>query len=264
MLITGLFGSVAMAESSPHVSTALKIQQGADKAAEASQKKVDRYDDKASEALAEYKQVIRQVESLRTYNNQVQIMVENQEQGLASMHRQIASIEHTNIEVTPLMLKMVASLQAFVRLDLPFQQKERAYRVSRLQELMTNPNVTTSEKYRKILEAYQIESEFGRNIEAYKASLTSANSEGGENEEVHTYNFLRIGRIALMYQSLDGEETGFWNKETSQFESLPDSYRLGVSQGLKIARKQAPPSLIKLPIPAATPATTPADFAKGA
>ena len=142
------------------------------------------------------------------------------------------------------MLKMVDGLEQFVSLDVPFQLKERQDRVARLRKTMDSPNVTTSEKYRKILEAYQIESDFGRTIEAYEASL-------GEGDAIRTYNFLRIGRLALLYQSLDGEETGQWNNDTRQWEVLPDTYRNGVNQGLKIARKQAPHNLIKLPVAAA-------------
>ncbi|MHC5804471.1 DUF3450 family protein, partial [Streptococcus pyogenes] len=60
--------------------------------------------------------------------------------------------------------------------------------------------------------------------------------------------FLRVGRTALFYQSPDGAETGMWNKQTNQWESLPEGYRDAVEQGLRIAKKQAPPALIELPV----------------
>jgi len=164
------------------------------------------------------------------------------------MQRQIAQIDQTSTEVVPLMLKMIDSLEQFVSLDLPFQKVEREDRVAALTDLMNRADVTISEKYRKILEAYQIEEGFSRTIEAYKASLDKDGSE-------KTYEFLRVGRIALLYQSPDGMETGVWNKQTRQWEALPQEYRSAVEQGLRIAKKQAPPALIKLPVQTAEKAS---------
>lgn len=212
-----------------------------DKASEVSQNKVDKLSNQTQDLLADYKGVIRQVEALKVYNRQLQKVVNAQQTEIESMLEQIETLDQTNIEITPLMLKMVEALEEFIELDAPFQMQERRDRVARLKETLDSPNVTTSEKYRKILESYQIETDFGRTIEAYQASL-------GEGDDTRTYDFLRIGRVALLYQSLDGAETGQWNKETRQWEVLPESYRAGVNQGLKIARKQAPHNLIKLPV----------------
>ena len=64
-------------------------------------------------------------------------------------------------------------------------------------------------------------------------------------------DFLRVGRVLLAYQTQDRARTGFWNKQSRQWEPLPDSYRNAVTQGLRIARKQAAPDLLRLPVPAA-------------
>ena len=232
----------AMAEDT--LTSALKTQQKTDKASQVSQVKVDKFSEQTQELLGEYKSVIRQVEALKVYNDQLQKVVNAQQSEINSMLEQIKTLDQTNIEITPLMLKMIDALDEFVELDVPFQIKERRERVARLRTTMDSPNVTTSEKYRKILESYQIENDFGRTIEAYEASL-------GNGDDTRTYNFLRIGRVALLYQSLDGAETGQWNKATRKWEVLPESYRAGVNQGLKIARKQAPHNLIKLPVRAA-------------
>ena len=61
-----------------------------------------------------------------------------------------------------------------------------------------------------------------------------------------------VGRIALVYQTLDGEETGVWDQDAKDWVELDDSYRTPIKQGLKIARKQSAPDLIELPLPAAT------------
>ena len=146
------------------------------------------------------------------------------------------------VEIVPLMFGMIESLDEFIGLDMPFNLEERRNRVDTLRALMEDPDVTVSERYRKIMEAFQIETSFGRDVEATKGDL-----EGREVE------FLRIGRVLLAYQTADRSETGFWNKTSGQWEALPDEYRNFITEGLRIARKQAPPNLLMLPVPGQPP-----------
>ncbi|WP_456295979.1 DUF3450 domain-containing protein [Vibrio sp. AK197] len=221
--------------------TLLSTQAKADKSAKASQTKIDQYADKTDEMLAEYKEVLRQLDSMEIYNQQIERMVDSQQSELNSLNRQIAQIDQTAMEVVPLTLKMVDALDEFVALDLPFQTEERQHRIDELRRLMDRADVTTSEKFRKVMEAYQIEEGFSRSIESYKASLE-------RDGEVVTYDFLRLGRTALLYQSPDGADTGMWNQQIGEWQRLPETYRSAVQQGIRIAKKQAPPALIKLPV----------------
>lgn len=231
-------GSNAVAADS---GTVVSTQAKSNQSSEASQQKIDTYAESTEGMLAEYKGLLRQIDSMKVYNEQINRMVQSQQGELDSLNNQIAQIDQTATEVVPLTLKMIDALDEFVTLDLPFQKEERNKRVQELRRLMDRADVTTSEKFRKVMEAYQIEEGFSRSIESYKASLD-------RNGEVVTYDFLRIGRTALLYQSPDGVETGMWNQQTRQWEALPESYRIAVQQGIRIAKKQAPPALIKLPV----------------
>jgi hypothetical protein len=108
---------------------------------------------------------------------------------------------------------------------------------------MERADVTNAEKYRRILEAYQIENDYGRTIESYKGELET----GGETR---TVNYLRIGRVALIYQTLDEKEAGAWIKEKGEWLELPNTYRTALRKGFRIARKQAAPDLLRVPIAA--------------
>jgi hypothetical protein len=141
------------------------------------------------------------------------------------------------------MLRMIDALSTFVSLDVPFLEEERAERILDLQKLMHRADVTEAEKYRRIMEAYQIENEYGRTIEAYRSTLAR------DDKEV-TVNFLRVGRIALVYQTLDESEAGVWNQDSRRWEPLEASFRSAIREGLRIARKQTAPDLIRLPLPA--------------
>ena len=138
----------------------------------------------------------------------------------------------------------IDAIDAFVRLDTPFLIEERRERIAGLHEMMSRADVSNAEKFRQIMEAYQVENEYGRTIEAYRGTL-----ERGDKEI--TVDFLRFGRIALVYQTLDESEAGVWNQETRAWELLDSGYRSAIRQGLRIARKQAAPDLIRLPLPAA-------------
>jgi hypothetical protein len=131
-----------------------------------------------------------------------------------------------------------------VRLDLPFLIDERTERTAELRALMSRADVTNAEKYRRIMEAYQIENEYGRTIEAYRSALEV------DGREL-TVDFLRFGRVALVYQSIDQSMAGVWSQENRTWEPLDSSHRSAIRQGLRIARKQAAPELIRVPVPAA-------------
>ena len=141
----------------------------------------------------------------------------------------------------PLLGRMLDTLEKFIELDVPFLPRERAKRISDLRDLQDRADVTISEKYRRITEAYQVEMEYGRTIETYAGDLE-------KDGKTRSVAFLRIGRVALMYQTLDKKETAVWDQEKQQWELLSEEYRKPVSEGLKIALKQAPPNLIKLPV----------------
>ena len=109
-------------------------------------------------------------------------------------------------------------------------------------DMMDEAEVTASEKYRRVMEAYQSELEFGRTTEAYSATLPGTEQ---------TVDFLRVGRTLLVYQTSDGVSTGWFNPRTRTFEELDDDrFRLEVKDGLAIARNEKAPDLVMLPVPA--------------
>jgi hypothetical protein len=143
----------------------------------------------------------------------------------------------------PLMDRMIAGLEQFVALDVPFLEEERKNRVQNLQSLLERQDVSVAEKFRRVMEAYQIENEYGRTIENYKGSLEI----GGLVREV---DFLRIGRVTLVYQTTDGQSQGVWDQGSGQWVALGSEYRNRIRQGLRVARRQIAPELLLLPVPA--------------
>ncbi|MBL4611115.1 DUF3450 domain-containing protein [Halopseudomonas sp.] len=207
-----------------------------------SQQRVEQLDDATRQALERYRQAIEQREQLTEYNARLADMVGTQAEELQALETQLASIEDTQRELLPLMQRMYASLEQFVALDLPFLLDERGERLAQLDALLKSPNASVAEKYRRLVEAYQIESDYGRTLEAWRGTL-------GADDQVRVVNFLRLGRVMLFYQSLDGREQGYWDADAGEWKPLGDDYRRTLEQGLSIARQQQTPVMLRLPLP---------------
>jgi hypothetical protein len=212
-----------------------------------SQKKIDEISSETEQLSSRFSIALGQTDSTRVYNGQMRQLISSQEAELASLADQLDRVEVVGRSVTPLMLRMIEGIEAFVKLDVPFLMDERMGRIADLRKVMTRADVSKSEQFRQILEAYQIETEYGRTIEAYRSTLDR------DGKKI-TVDFLRFGRIALLYQTLDGLEAGVWDQANRTWSPLDSSYRTAIREGLRIARKQAAPDLIRLPLPAAVDA----------
>jgi hypothetical protein len=147
-------------------------------------------------------------------------------------------------QMTPLVLRMIDGLEQFVELDVPFEKQERMERVVFLRKNMDRADVSVAEKFRAVLEAYNIELQYGRGIDTYKGTIDL----GGAEREV---NFLRVGRIALVYQTTDGALSGAWDNATRNWVELPSGdYDAAIRKGIRIAKKQATIELLNMPVAA--------------
>lgn len=217
---------------------ALAEQKAAVQEAARTQDRVVQLADETSELLGEYRVTLQRLDRVRVYNDNLDALVLDQEREQQDIERQLVSFQEVQQEIVPLMLEMIDDLERFIELDVPFQLQERRDRVALLRDLMGRSDVTVSEKYRQVMGAYQIEADFSRSTEAYDGRL-------GDRR----VDFLRVGRVLLAYQTPDRAETGFWNRNTGEWE-VANEYRNDVVEGLRIARKQAAPNLLRLPLPA--------------
>jgi hypothetical protein len=220
------------------LNTALSEQKSSVQDAARSQARIAQLADQTMELLGEYRVTIQRLDRVRIYNENLQALVGDQEAEKENIQRQLVSFQEVQQDIVPLMFEMIDDLERFIELDMPFQLVERRNRVQMLRDIMDQSDVTVSEKYRQIMNAYQVEADFGRTTEAYDGQL-------GDRK----VDFLRVGRVLLAYQTPDREETGFWNKNTREWEVAND-FRNDVVEGLRIARQQAAPNLLRLPLPA--------------
>lgn len=210
--------------------------------AQNSQERIDATAGETGRLLREYQGVLREIESLKAYNAQQRRVVADQEKQLAELQQSIDDVVTIRREITPLMLRMIESLEDFVRLDVPFLAAEREERIENLRTFMDASDISPSEKFRLVLEAYQIENEYGRTIAAYPGEVEI----DGQNRQV---DFLRIGRVLLAYRTQDGERIGRWNQRERRWDELGSEFEGSIQAALRFANKQAAPDMYLLPIP---------------
>ena len=226
----------------------LQAQIQVDRAAAQSQQRINEVRDQTLDAVGQYAQAMTEAESYEQYNEQLEAQVQSQVDEIASIEQQLLDIETTNREVMPLMRNMVQALEQFINLDVPFLIRERTERVNNLKDIMARADVSISEKYRLIMEAYQIELEYGRTLETYEGLLNAGN-------QTRTVQFVRLGRVSLMYRTLDGAEAGYWNANDRQWV-VDNSYADAIDQAISVANQEGAPELLTVPVPAPEEAQT--------
>ena len=208
------------------------------------QANIDILSDEIRAVESEYRQELKVLDGLKVYNDLLTKQVDNQRFEITQLTDSISKVALIERQIVPLMVQMIEALDNFIQLDLPFLLSERTHRISRLRNTIERSDVTVAEKFRQIIEAYEIEDEYGRTIETYRGTLKLPDS----TREV---NFLRIGRVSLIYQTDGGDSTGVWDRNQKQWSNLPAaSYQKEVEKGIRIARKQVAPDLVILPVEA--------------
>lgn len=221
----------------PVIEKSSKINQSAAN----SQQKIDRISEQIDNKLQQFKTVNKETDGLKIYNAQLKKQIANQLVEMDQLNLSIDKVSVIERQITPLMLRMIDGLEEFVNLDIPFQQQARLERVARLKATMDRADVSVSEKFRQILEAYQIELDYGRTLNAYEGLYPVNNVE-------QPVNFLRVGRVALIYQSKDKKHQGIWNKQQGQWQALDSRYATKIHNGIKMAREQMAPNMLTIPM----------------
>ena len=243
--LTSLMFLMAAGLASPAAGATLadiyQVAERINQQAKTSQARIDALTEETHKLLNEYKTVLKEIEGLRVYNRQFEKQIANQEREMTQLTESIDRVTIIERQITPLMLRMIDGLEQFVNLDLPFLLDERHDRVDRLREMMDRADVAVSEKFSQVLRAFQIENEYGRTMEAYGDTI---NVDGVDRKA----DILKVGRVALVFQTPDGEETGMWNKVDNRWEVIGDEFTTPVRNGIRMARKQLSVDMLTLPI----------------
>ena len=168
------------------------------------QEEISRLANEASSTFEEFKRANDNLESLLVLNAGYRKSISIQEEQIRTLDESIAGVEEVTREIPLLMEKMLSSIEQFIEMDYPFHVDERANRIQFARDAIDNPDVSIAEKFRQVLVMYQTETSYGRTIETYPDTITI----GGVELDVE---IARYGRVALLYQTTDRQQTGAWD-----------------------------------------------------
>lgn len=211
--------------------------------AQKSQQRINSLDERRQQLLDEYRSVNKLIEGLRVYNRQLEKQTDAQQTQLLELQNSIAEATQMKRQITPLMLDMQAALEEFIVLDMPFHAEERQQRLDFIDAALNNPDVSDAEKFRQLLEAYQIENEYGRKLDVYTDTIRF-------NDQPINVNVLRVGRVSLLAQTQNQQQSWRWDKVTAQWQALDDAHNKPIRQAIRVAQQQAAPSLLMIPVSA--------------
>ena len=230
--------SVANFMNSQDMESVLEVGRENQQLSAVSQVNIDATERKADKIVNEWKAVAKQVEGLILYNKQKRIQIQAQLDLMDKLDEQLVQVVVMQRQIPPLAQRMLESLETFIGLDTPFRKEERQERVDLVRSSLAKPKVTASEQVRQVLEAYNIEAEYGRKIDTYEDTLADGT----------VVNILVVGRIGMYYQTKDEQSSGRWNNETGAWDDLPGSYRKPIRNGIRMAKKLAPTDMLMMPV----------------
>ena len=219
----------------------LDVAEDRQEAEKASQAKIDQMDDQTSVIISEYKTVSKQIEGLKVYNAQMRFQIQRQEDRLKEIDRTLKEAQIMQRQIPPFTRRMLAGIEKSIELDMPFHLAERKERIAFAKAALDNPTVSPAEGLRQVLEAFNVEAEYGRKIDSYKDSIVI-------DGELREGNILRVGRLSMVFQTADENETHAWNNSARSWEELDNSYRNPTRKGIRIANKLATVDLMELPL----------------
>ncbi len=236
-----LLACVFTVQADADLESIIKVKQQSQSLAQQTQREIEGLDEQTNELVSEYRAVLRENAVLEAYNTQLEKQLAQQANLLEGLAHNMASVRTTRMELQPLMQEMIQVLTLFVAEDIPFLWQERQLRLQELTLLLDNPNIAVADKYRRILEAYQIETEYGDTIETWQAQLPKSRDE-------KTVQLIRVGRIALYYLTPDHSAAGYWDSSSRTWQRLPESWLPRIKQVYDVAENKVMPSLLEIPL----------------
>ncbi len=244
VFVAAAVAAIAGSVFAQSVDDVLRADQRRLQLAQESQERVNQIVEGTRSLTDQYRAINKEIDGLRVYNRLMTAQVQGQEATLEDISLSMDQVDVINRQIFPLMERMIDGLEQSIALDIPFLLEEREDRMGTLKETMSRSDVSVAEKFRKVMEAYQIEMDYGQSVEEYSQSLEL------EGLGVRDYNMLRVGRIGLYFQSDDAQITGWWNAELGDWEVLGNEHRNEIRKGLRMARQLIAPELLLLPLPA--------------
>ncbi|NDV26021.1 DUF3450 domain-containing protein [Desulfovibrio sp. JC010] len=242
LLTIAMTANVCGAASQPTYEKAVKAL----KTEAAASEKYQKWDDIKRELAAEITNMKMLDDWMSFQNKKYQRYIKRQQKTIAELKRRKAEAQKIRMELEPFLETIVDKLEEQVNADLPFLNKERTQRIAFLRDSLDDYHLELSEKLRRIFEALQVETEYGRNVETASEQIELSGIPT-------TVSVFRLGRTALYYQTEDGKSSGYWDRHGKTWVPVNTEFSRDIQKAKDMASRKRAVELISLPI------TQPAD-----
>lgn len=246
MIATGLI-AVSGSVFAQGVDQVLQAQDRRLAQAQQSQERINQVVEGTRSLEDQYRAINKEIDGLKVYNRLMTAQTSGQEAVLEDIALSMDQVAVINRQIFPLMERMIDALEQSIELDVPFLMDERTERVNELKDIMERSDVSVAEKFRKVMEAYQIENEYGTTVDHYVQTIELSDG------SIRDYTVLRLGRIGLYFQSEDSEITGRWSMEENDWVE-DNSARNEIRKAIRMAKDLVAPELILIPVSGPTEA----------
>lgn len=254
LLLAGLilsFNSLALAASQNAAAKSMEQEKAivaeTHASLSASQQTVEQLDNATRKLLQEYQDIMQRNDYQQYYQFQLEQLAQEQQTEIANLEQQLKELAYLELTLMPLMQSMLVALEEFVAVDLPFKQQERLAGVQQLRQRVSSSSLSLPEKYRLLMEVWQIEYDYGRSIETWRGTINQTDGEQAEGEPL-AVNFFRLGRVALYYQTPDGAQSAKWDQHTKSWQPLATTFNRQIQQAIQVAAERVAPDLLALPL----------------
>lgn len=241
----------------------------------------------ASSNEAQYKQLLQAIADTKLSIAQKQVFVARQNDEIESLNAQLGSLEELKATIPPMVEKMTAAIGDEITADFPFDLENRMARLGSLQTMVDNKDAKLVEKYRKALNVYKIEVNYGQSLESYEGNhpITPTIRQGddrykkdlkdehegdfeldknGLRIEEFDGNYMRYGRTAFVYLDKDGTgplrydinyeptaeelEKCQGDKVKCRWRKVPSGKTVEIRRAIRVSRGEIAPTVVAAPI----------------
>jgi hypothetical protein len=230
------------AAAADEIGEALDASLAAQRAARDSQQRIDKLD-ADTRALRDKRRAAEwHALQLAAYAEQLEQEALAAEQQRAGLEAELARVTSTGTDLLPLAQRMLAELEAHVARDLPFLQEVRRRRIDEAKALLADPQRGQAEKFRRVLEAWRSEVDYGYTMGAEDATTGCDGRPGAAT-------LVRIGRVALYCLAADARAGARWDGAARRWAPLEDEDAVAeVARAAAMAREKEPAGLLVLPV----------------
>ena len=205
------------------------------------QKAKDRWTREKEKLIQEYNSLKQENARLKSMNDKFSKQLAAKTDSLEKIKFQINEIEKISSNIQPFLDTCLDSLRTMVTQGLPLLIKEREKRVAALEQTLADSGISSSEKFRKTMEALFIEAEYGNTIEVYQKNILF-------DKEKVLADIFRLGRISLFCRTPDGKKTGTYDRAEGEWQVLDSRFNAEINRAFAMGRKREPIDFLNLPL----------------